>query len=326
MKKKIIKIGLVCTQGGHFEQMTNLAEFYRQFDHFWITNKGKQAEAELKTEIKYFIKAGHYTKPWTYLYQVPIALKAFYLEKPTHIISTGSGMTAFVPFLISKLLKVKFIHIDTFSRVYGYSKFGAFLLMIRQRILSQWDDPLNSRVTYIGPIFKREDHVVKNTDAGHIFVTLGTRNDPFPRLVKSVEDLVKKGVIKENVIVQAGNTIYNSKLLEIFDFCLPEVIDGLIKNAKFVITQESAGIGTKCLKYNTKFIVMPRDYQCGELPVKSDMNEDLHCKLEEIGYTRVVNNTSELKSAIKEINKLKTGFEFDNKLAIETLTKLITLS
>jgi hypothetical protein len=40
------------------------------------------------------------------------------------------------------------------------------------------------------------------------------------------------------------------------------------------IGKESAGIGTQCLRANTRFIVMPRDYQYGELPAKSDMNEN----------------------------------------------------
>ena len=105
---------------------------------------------------------------------------------------------------------------------------------------------------------------------------MGTRDEPFTRLIKGVEDLVKKGIIKEKVVMQVGHTKYSSDHVEIFDFCTPEKIDELILNAKYVITQESAGIGTQCLKHKTRFIVMPRDYQYGELPDKSDMKEDLH--------------------------------------------------
>jgi len=140
-------------------------------------------------------------------------------------------------------------------------------------------------------------------------------------LIKAVEELVKKGVIKEKVSVQAGHTRYNSDHLEIFDFCAPQRIEQLIMNAKYVITQESAGIGTKCLKYQTKFLVMPRDYKYGELDTKSDMNEDLHFKLEEMGYTKVVNSSLELENAIRRIDNLKTGFAFDNELAIAILTR-----
>jgi UDP-N-acetylglucosamine transferase subunit ALG13 len=163
----------------------------------------------------------------------------------------------------------------------------------------------------------------KNQNPEHVFVTLGTRVEEFSRLIEAVEDLVKRGSIKERVIIQAGRTRYTSDHVEIFDFCTPEEIDDFIMNAKYVITQESAGIGTKCLKYKTKFLVMPRQYRRGEVTAKSDEKEDLHLHLEKIGYTKVVNNASELEKAISEIDKLKVGFTFDNKLAVDTLTRMM---
>ena len=148
---------------------------------------------------------------------------------------------------------------------------------------------------------------------------MGTRTEPFTRLLQAIEALVKKGVIRHRVVVQAGHTRYAPTHMEIFDFCTPDEIDDLIAHARYVITQESAGIGTKCLKSNTKFIVMPRDYQFGELPAQSDMQEDLHLKLEEMGYTHVVHDTEDLEHAIRDIASLKCGFEFDNHKAITIL-------
>ena len=111
-----------------------------------------------------------------------------------------------------------------------------------------------------------------------------------------------------------------------FDFCPPERIIELIRNAKYVVTQESAGIGSICLKYRIKFIVMPREYRYGELPTKSDMKEDLHVKLEEMGYTKVVSDSVGLKRAIEQIDRLRTGFPFDNSLAIKILSDAVAKS
>lgn len=323
MTQSKINLALVCTIGGHFEQLANLSGFYHRYNHFWITNRNKQTLSKLVNKKSYFVSLAHYKKPWTYLYQLPFFTKVFAEEKPTHILCTGSGRTAFVPFIIATVLRIKFIYIDTFSRVHGYSKFGSFLLKIGHHIFSQWEDLENDKVIYIGPVFERLEHVSKKQNSNHIFVTLGTREEAFTRLIKAVEDLVRKGAIKEKVIAQAGHTRYNSNYLEIFDFCSPIKIDELITNAKYVITQESAGIGTKCLNHNTKFLVMPRSYEYGELPAKSDMNEDLHVKLEQMGYTKVVNNSLELEAAITKIDNLRTGFHFDNTLAIQTLTQLM---
>lgn len=316
-------IALVCTPGGHFEQMTNLSDFYNCYNHFWITSKNKQTESQLKKEKMYFTGIAHFKKPWTYLFQMAPMLRIFAKEKPTHVLSTGSGRMALIPFSLSRLLKIDFIYIDTFSRVHGHSKFGTFLLKTRNKIYTQWEDPKNGNAIYIGPIFRQKENCNKYHDSKYIFITVGTRYEPFIRLLKAVEDLVKKGSIKEKVIVQAGHTKYSSNYVEVFDFCTPEMIDEFILNARYVITQESAGIGTQCLKHRTKFIVMPRDHQYGELSTKSDMKEDLHWKLQEMGYTRVVTNVVELEKAINEIEKLKTGFNFDNSLAIQTLRNLI---
>ena len=142
--------------------MSNLGQFYESYDHFWITNENRQTLSQLQNERKYFVDAGHYKRPWTYLNQVPHFIKIFAKEKPTHIVSTGSGRTALVPFILGRALKIPFIYIDTFSRVYGYSKFGSFLLSLRQQVLCQWPDDKNSRAVYIGPVFKNAESLSKN--------------------------------------------------------------------------------------------------------------------------------------------------------------------
>lgn len=324
MKTKKIKIALIATCGGHFEQLNNLYDFYNNYSHFWITNKNVQTVSELKNEKVYFIKEGHFSRPWTYLPHLPFFYSVFRKERPTHILSTGSGRTGFIAFYIAKLFRIQFIYIDTFSRVNNLSIFGNFLIKSGLKIYTQWDNNLNKKVEYIGPVFKAIDFKNNyNKEFNYVFVTLGTRNEQFVRLIKSIEQLKRNGVITKNIKVQAGSTKYKSDILDIFDFCSQNEIDDLIYNSEFIITQESAGIATKCLKMKKRFIVMPRDYSYGELPTKKDMNEDLQYKLEELGYTKVVNCIEQLESAIKSIDEIKVGYSFDNYMAINKLNKLV---
>ena len=48
-----------------------------------------------------------------------------------------------------------------------------------------------------------------------ILVTLGTQDKTFPRLLKIIQEQIDKGNIKDKVIVQAGNTKFESKDMEI---------------------------------------------------------------------------------------------------------------
>ena len=324
MGNKSIKIALISTGGGHFEQLLNLSNFYSLYDHFWITNDNTQTRSALKEEKCYFIRGGHFKKPWQYLAHFQKFNRIFKIEKPSHIITTGSGGTALVPFILAKFLTIKFIYIETFSRVKNYTNLAHFIIKFKHPVYSQWHSDHSKNVFYIGPIFNNDSrNIVSDNQSNYIFVTLGTRGEQFERLLQSVEELIEDGTIREKVIVQAGFTKFSSTVMEIFDFCKVEEIDQYIKNAKYVITQESAGIGSKCLKYNKRFIVMPRDYAFKELPAKSDMNEDLQYRLEEFGYTKVVKNVKELRSAIEQIDQIKTGFNFDNSLAVKTLKDVI---
>ena len=58
-----------------------------------------------------------------------------------------------------------------------------------------------------------------------ILVTLGTQDKSFKRLLDSIEKEIKKGTIKEEVIVQAGHTKYKSKYMKILDFLQPEELE-----------------------------------------------------------------------------------------------------
>ncbi|NPV10185.1 MAG: hypothetical protein HPY57_00120 [Ignavibacteria bacterium] len=320
-----IKLALICTRGGHFEQLRNLDELYSKYNHFWITNKSSQTESSLKFEDKYYIREAHYKKPWQYISHIPKIIKIFLKERPTTILSTGSGVTCLVPFLLSIIFRIRFIYIDTFSYVKSLTKFGRFVYKLRGIVLVQWKkEKLFPRSIYCGPVFKNEVNVKHDLNVNnYIFVSLGTRPEPFIRMLQILDDLCKKKKITQKLIVQAGHTEYFSDNMDLFSFKSENEIEELIKNSSFVITQESAGIVTKCLKMNKKFIVMPRRYEFGELPVKSDMDEDLHYKLEELGYTKVVTNLEEMEDAIKHLDEIKTGFKFDNSLAIKILKKLI---
>ena len=318
-----VKLALICTPGGHYEQMLNLSDFYEDHRHFWITSRTTQTADPSGDAAVYYIRMAHFKKPWTYLLQFPEVFRIFLKERPTHILSTGSGRIVFVPYLLSVPFRIKFIHVDTFSHVQGFTKMARFLSRTKSPILTQWQSPRKERAIYIGPIFKKSPAPPRPASGAHVFVTAGRRSEPFPRLFEAVETLIRDGVIQGPVVAQVGGTAFRSALMETFGFRPPQAIDDLILNARYVITQESAGIVTKCLKFGTRFIVMPRDYAHGELPAKSDMNEDLHVRLEELGFTTVVRNAEEMRAAVGNLPRLAVGFAFDNTLAISTLRSLV---
>lgn len=47
-----------------------------------------------------------------------------------------------------------------------------------------------------------------------IFVTVGTHEQPFNRLIQEVDHLVETGVIKEEVFIQTGYSTYEPKFCQ----------------------------------------------------------------------------------------------------------------
>ena len=91
-----------------------------------------------------------------------------------------------------------------------------------------------------------------------IFVTLGTQDKGFPRLLDAIEKEIKKGTIKEKVIVQAGLTKYKSDNMEIFDFVSTKEFDKLMDEASIVITHGGAGSILTAIKKNKVVIAAAR--------------------------------------------------------------------
>lgn len=93
-----------------------------------------------------------------------------------------------------------------------------------------------------------------------IFVTLGTQHQDFKRLL----DYIEKSKIKDEIIVQAGYTQYNSKKMKIFDFIDYERMNEYVKKADLIITHGGTGSITSPLKNNKKVIACARLSKYGE--------------------------------------------------------------
>ena len=91
-----------------------------------------------------------------------------------------------------------------------------------------------------------------------ILVVLGTQDKQFPRLLEAVDEAISSGVIKERVVVQAGQTVYQSSNMEIFDFLSAPEFDKLMDDADLIITHGGAGTILSAIKKGKKVIAAPR--------------------------------------------------------------------
>lgn len=91
-----------------------------------------------------------------------------------------------------------------------------------------------------------------------IFVSLGTQDRSFKRLLEAVEHQIELGNIKEKVIVQAGVTKFESKYMEIFDLISVEEYEKLISECNVLICHGGVGTIIDGLKRKKKVIAAAR--------------------------------------------------------------------
>jgi len=95
-----------------------------------------------------------------------------------------------------------------------------------------------------------------------IFVTVGTHSQQFDRLVSGADQLAVQ--IKEKVIIQRGCSNYVPRYAEYFRWTSSNHMEVLIRDARVVISQSSAGAIILALKFGKPLVLVSRLKRYGE--------------------------------------------------------------
>ena len=138
-----------------------------------------------------------------------------------------------------------------------------------------------------------------------ILVLLGTQNNSFHRLLEEIHRLVQIEEIREEVIVQAGYTKYQSKdkNMKILDFISNQELEDLQNKANLIITHGGVGSILQSITKDKKVIAIPRLHQYQE-HVNNHQKEIVEL-FNEKGYVIGIQGIEELQEAIKQVEKFK---------------------
>ena len=97
-----------------------------------------------------------------------------------------------------------------------------------------------------------------------IFVTVGTHEQPFDRLVKCIDQMVADGKIKEEVIIQKGYTDYEPQNCECHKLIGYDDMKKYIADARIVVTHGGPASFVAPLSIGKIPVVVPRQYKYNE--------------------------------------------------------------
>ena len=155
-----------------------------------------------------------------------------------------------------------------------------------------------------------------------ILVMLGTQNNSFHRLLEEIDKLIKKEIITDEVIVQAGYTKYESKNMKIFSLISQEELEELIEKADLVITHGGVGSIISSLKKGKKVIAVPRlhEYQEHVNNHQKEIIETFNKK----GYIIGIQDVNQLEEVIeKSKDFIPEKYQSNNKKMLNIIENFI---
>lgn len=155
-----------------------------------------------------------------------------------------------------------------------------------------------------------------------IFVTLGTQDKSFSRLLDAIEKQIKNGTIKEKVIVQAGYTDYISENMEILKMIPMEEFDKYIKECDLLITHAGVGSIMTGLSNNKKVIAAARLKEYNEHT--NDHQIQIATEFSKEGYIIYLDNFDNLDKTLEKVKTFKPKkFKYNNKNFINIIENFI---
>ena len=155
-----------------------------------------------------------------------------------------------------------------------------------------------------------------------ILVLLGTQNNSFHRLLEEIEKNIKDGTIKEEVIVQAGYTKFQSDKMRIIDLISKEQLEQFQDEADLIITHGGVGSIISSVERGKKVIAVPRMHEYGEhvnnhqIEIVKDFNDK--------GYIIGIEKVEDLKQAIIKAKKFEPNkYQPNNEKMLKIIENFI---
>ena len=155
-----------------------------------------------------------------------------------------------------------------------------------------------------------------------IFLTVGTQDKQFLRLLKIVDNAIRKGVVKDEVIAQIGHTNFKSNNMRTYKFMSEKKINECISNADLIVAHGGVGILTTALINKKKVFAVARTKEYKEHI--NDHQEQIVDKFYKLGYIKKITDYDDFVREYENLHKFKPIFpKFDNQKMLDIITEFI---
>lgn len=159
-----------------------------------------------------------------------------------------------------------------------------------------------------------------------IFVTVGTHEQPFNRLIECIDQLKHDGLINEEVVIQTGYSTYEPQYCVWKKLYPYQKMLEFVKNARIVITHGGPSSFIMPLQIGKIPIVVPRRHEYDE-HVNDHQVTFSKAVAERMGTIIIVEDTDELADTIRKydeiVDGMGNGLKSNNAAFNEQLGKIV---
>jgi len=305
----MVKICYACSAGGHLEEISPLIAQVKCDEYYFVTINRTDSRSILKNKKVFFVTDTNRNIVSTirnFFQSINIFLK----NKPDIIITIGAGV-ALATCIIAKVYGRKIVFIETLAKIDTPSLFGRFLYPIADITLLQWKEQKRfyKKGKYIGPLLNFQN-LRKPKKKKQIFVTVGTNQFPFDRMIAEMDKLAKTTLKRYKVFAQIGNSHYIPRNIKFKKFLEYSEMKTLYKNSEIVVCQAGVGSITNALSNNCKTIIVPRYKRLGEHVDNHQL--DISKKFDKMRLLEVAYKIEDLRKKIQIIITRKNTIKFKN--------------
>jgi len=147
---------LVCSSGGHLQQMLALKPAWEPYSHVWVTFDKSDARSLLRDERVVYAHSPTNRSIKNLVRNLVLAWRTLGVVRPRVLLTTGAGVA--VPFAwLARLRRVRIVYVESFTRIEGPSLTGRLVAPVAQRVYVQWPEMVGrlSGARYAGNVFAR---------------------------------------------------------------------------------------------------------------------------------------------------------------------------
>lgn len=142
-----------------------------------------------------------------------------------------------------------------------------------------------------------------------IFVTVGTHEQPFNRLIKEVDCLKKEGIITDEVFIQTGFSTYEPQYCDWKNIISYPEMEDYMNRADIIITHGGPATFMGAIAKGKKPIVVPRQEKFGE-----------HVNDHQLEFAYQVKNRYDNIEVIEDIKTLQQFLKRDLRTSKSTIS------